>query len=41
MHVTLALVGYAHGDELAEARRHGFERIGHLRIRINDTTRPT
>jgi hypothetical protein len=30
------LVGYAAGDELTEAQRHGFERIGHLRVWISD-----
>jgi hypothetical protein len=30
------LVGYESGDELAEAQRHGFERVGRLRVWINN-----
>src|SRR5262249_23569545 len=35
-----ALVGYESGDELIRAERHGFERIGRLRVWINDTSPP-
>lgn len=33
-----ALAGYASGDELTQARRHGFGRVGHLRVWVNDTS---
>jgi hypothetical protein len=33
-----ALVGYESGDELSRAERHGFERVGCLRVWINDTS---
>ena len=32
----MPLVGYEHGDDLAEARRHGFEPAGPLRVWIRD-----
>jgi hypothetical protein len=35
-----AVVGYESGDELIRAERHGFERIGRLRVWINDPSRP-
>lgn len=35
-----ALVGYQSGDELIRAERNGFERIGQLRVWINDPGRP-
>jgi hypothetical protein len=31
------LVGYASGGELAEAQRDGFQRVGQLRVWLNDT----
>jgi hypothetical protein len=35
-----ALVGYESGDELIRAERHGFERIGRLRVWVSDPSRP-
>ena len=32
----MPLVGYEHGDDLAAARRHGFEPAGPLRVWIRD-----
>jgi hypothetical protein len=34
------LVGCASGSELTHAQRHGFERVGHLRVWLNDTSPP-
>ena len=35
------LVGYESGDELTQAERYGFERIGRLRVWILDTSPPS
>lgn len=35
-----ALVGYERGDELIRAERHGFERIGRLRVWVSDASPP-
>ena len=32
----MPLVGYEHGDDLAQARRHGFEPAGPLRVWVRD-----